>query len=52
MKNKNFWKLKKSPDFARIVNVKRNRLTMIDDDKVIGGQSNESDCYIATILMI
>jgi aldehyde dehydrogenase (NAD+) len=43
----------KSPDFARIVNVKNwNRLTaMIDDDKVIfGGQSNESDCYIATLI--
>jgi aldehyde dehydrogenase (NAD+) len=44
----------KSPDFARIVNVKNwNRLTaMIDDDKVIfGGQSNESDCYIAPTLI-
>ena len=44
----------KSPDFARIVNIKNwNRLTaMIDDDKVIfGGQSNESDCYIAPTLI-
>jgi aldehyde dehydrogenase (NAD+) len=47
-------KPEESPDFARIVNVKNwTRLTeMIDNDKVIfGGQSNESDCYIAPTLI-
>jgi aldehyde dehydrogenase (NAD+) len=45
---------KESPDFARIINVKNwNRLKeMIDDDKVIfGGQTDESDCYIAPTLI-
>jgi aldehyde dehydrogenase (NAD+) len=45
---------KESPDFARIINVKNwNRLKeMIDNDKVIfGGQTDESDCYIAPTLI-
>ncbi|MEZ7504552.1 aldehyde dehydrogenase [Flavobacterium sp. Arc2] len=47
-------KPEESPDFARIVNTKNwSRLTeMIDNDKVIfGGQTNESDCYIAPTLI-
>jgi aldehyde dehydrogenase (NAD+) len=40
---------KESPDFARIINVKKlEPKEMIDNDKVIfGGQTDESDCYIA-----
>ncbi|MEZ7497812.1 aldehyde dehydrogenase [Flavobacterium sp. Arc3] len=47
-------KPEESPDFARIVNTKNwSRLTeMIDNDKVIfGGQTNESECYIAPTLI-
>jgi aldehyde dehydrogenase (NAD+) len=47
-------KPEQSPDYARIVNAKNwHRLTeMIDDEKVIfGGQTNESDCYIAPTLI-
>ncbi|NGY37916.1 aldehyde dehydrogenase [Flavobacterium sp. XN-5] len=47
-------KPEQSPDYARIVNTKNwQRLTeMIDHEKVIfGGQTNESDCYIAPTLI-
>jgi aldehyde dehydrogenase (NAD+) len=45
---------KDSPDYARIVNKKNwSRLTeMIEADKVLlGGQTDESDCYIAPTLI-
>jgi aldehyde dehydrogenase (NAD+) len=45
---------KDSPDYARIVNKKNwSRLTeMIETDKVLlGGQTDESDCYIAPTLI-
>jgi aldehyde dehydrogenase (NAD+) len=47
-------KPQESPDFARIINVKNwSRLSeMIEYEKVIfGGQTDESDCYIAPTLI-